>query len=214
MSDPCSNFKFYRQSEIKWYHKIWNHWLNPFGNWHEPLCYPMKRLEDYKTKDIFFGLIPARWIPETIYWTILRNPLHNLTHFWLGITPLGERYEWISPECRGWSRTLEDFSWQDLETEGFEWELWSWEPRHWVPVGAVDQDKSPAAPRQYLVAFIAAFLGGATGTILGVVMGVLAAIAVILRNYQFKFWFRLFGSVWNGYIGTMSRGNFGAAFRK
>jgi hypothetical protein len=170
----------------------------------------MERLEDYKTKKIIFGLIPARWIPETIYWTVLRNPLHNFTHFWIGITPLGERYEWISPECRGWSRKLEGVSSKDLDDGDFKWELWSWS---WWPID-LKEPKSPTAPWQYFVAFMVAFLGGATGTILGVVVGTLGALGVLFRNYQFKFWFRLREDVWNGYIGTMSRGNYGMAFRK
>jgi len=39
-----------------------------------------------------------------LYW-IVRNPAHNLTHHWFGITPIGKRYEWLTPESAGWYQT-------------------------------------------------------------------------------------------------------------
>ena len=73
---------------------IFSHWLNPFGNWHEPCAYPEKRrLEAEKS-----------WLPPAIWWN-LRNPLHNFNHLWIGICPRNEnRYEWILPESNGWIR--------------------------------------------------------------------------------------------------------------
>ena len=73
---------------------IFSHWLNPFGNWHEPCAYPEKRrLEAEKS-----------WLPPAIWWN-LRNPLHNFNHLWIGICPRNDnRYEWILPESNGWIR--------------------------------------------------------------------------------------------------------------
>lgn len=73
---------------------IFSHWLNPFGNWHEPCAYPEKRrLEAEKS-----------WLPPAIWWN-LRNPFHNWNHFWIGICPRNNnRYEWILPESNGWIR--------------------------------------------------------------------------------------------------------------
>lgn len=77
-----------------WLCRAWGHWLNPFGNWHEPTPYPEKRK------------IQARdhWLPDGLWWA-LRNPFHNFCHFWIGLVPLGRRYEWHSPEENGWHRS-------------------------------------------------------------------------------------------------------------
>ncbi len=73
--------------------EIYNHWLNPIGNWNEPLPYPEKRkLEAEKS-----------WLHPVIWWN-LRNLFHNFNHYWIGITPLGQRYQWITPESKGWIR--------------------------------------------------------------------------------------------------------------
>ena len=77
---------YYNPIVNKWWFKAWNHWLNPFGNWHEPLPFPEKRADEAKGSKLH----PA------IYWA-LRNPAHNFGHFWVGITPVGRRYEWINP---------------------------------------------------------------------------------------------------------------------
>jgi hypothetical protein len=74
--------------------KIFSHWLNPFGNWNEPLPFPEKRKLEAQQS----------WLPPFIYWN-LRNPFHNFCHYWIGITPLGKRYEWIIPESNDWIRT-------------------------------------------------------------------------------------------------------------
>ena len=152
MSDPCSDYKFDRQVEVGPWLKTFSEPWNPFGNYHEPLAYPYKRQRDWEK---------SKWskiIPEWIWWNLRRNPFHNLTHFWLGITPKGNRYEWIAPECRGWRREL---AWDKVGNKARQ-ELWVWR-------------KDGKWPR-----------------------------------YHYKWW--AFG--WEGYIGTMSRGNFGAAFRR
>ena len=71
--------------------RAWNHWLNPLGNYHEPLPYPEVRDDDARKS----------WLHPAVWWA-LRNPFHNLTHFWIGITPVGPRYAWVSPEEAGW----------------------------------------------------------------------------------------------------------------
>jgi len=80
----------------RWF-KVWNHWLNPLGNWHEPLPFPEKRDDE----------APRNQYLKWLYW-MARNPFHNCGHFWVGICPLGERYEWISPTERGWRRVLKE----------------------------------------------------------------------------------------------------------
>ena len=71
-------------------------WWNPFGNWHEPLPFPEKRRLEAPS------VAWATWAAWR-YWH-RRNLLHNFTHFVIGIVPIGDRYEWISPECAGWRR--------------------------------------------------------------------------------------------------------------
>ena len=83
--------------EVPRWLELFSHPINPLGNYQEPLPFPQKRAEQYKET------VP-RYIPEWVWWNLYRNPFHNLTHFWLGITPLGERYEWILPEENGWER--------------------------------------------------------------------------------------------------------------
>lgn len=80
-----------------WFCKLYNHYLNPFGNWNEPLPYPI------------YNKIAAdeSFLPPIIWWN-LRNPFHNFCHYWVGITPLGERYEWLEPEYNGWIRVNND----------------------------------------------------------------------------------------------------------
>jgi hypothetical protein len=96
--------KYYPPTAVPLSRKIlaWNHWLNPLGNWHEPLPWPGKRMMEAAKS----GLPPALW------WA-LRNPLHNFTHFWIGIVPLRERYVWVTPDENGWERTESNkgFSW-------------------------------------------------------------------------------------------------------
>lgn len=77
-----------------WFCQAWNHWINPLGNWHEPLPYPEKRKVQ----------ADASWVPNGVWWTILRNPFHNLCHVYLGILPIKGRYEWYAPEDNGWRR--------------------------------------------------------------------------------------------------------------
>lgn len=79
--------------------KIWNHYLNPFGNWNEPTPYPSKRVKNAEDS----------WMPSWLWWA-QRNPLHNLTHYWLGITPLTEDGSWKTPEEDGWIKEKKDDS--------------------------------------------------------------------------------------------------------
>ena len=88
-----------------WLCRAWNNPKNPFGNWNEPKPYPEKRKVQ----------ADASWIPNPIWWQILRNPVHNLTHYWLGITPVGKHGEWHTPEENGWTRVETDennYYWQ------------------------------------------------------------------------------------------------------
>lgn len=86
----------------RWYFRAWNHWLNPLGNWHEPLPFPEAREEEAKKS----------WMPPWLWWN-LRNFAHNFCHFWIGITPRGRRYEWILPTDKGWEMYVksDNFSW-------------------------------------------------------------------------------------------------------
>ena len=69
-----------------WACRTWNHWLNPLGNWLEPLPYP--------TKNVLASKLSI--LPSPLWWA-LRNPFTNLAHFWLGIVPRGPRYCWVRP---------------------------------------------------------------------------------------------------------------------
>lgn len=89
-----------------WFGKLWNHWLNPFGNWIEPLPYPAGRAKEAES---------SIW-PAGVYWTIFRNPLHNFMTHWIGITPIGPRYAWITPVSAGWTSNNEN---------GSNWTWWS-----------------------------------------------------------------------------------------
>lgn len=76
-----------------WFCRAFSHWLNPLGNWNEPLPYPEKRAIQASES----------WMPDSVWWN-LRNPFHNFNHYWIGITPLGNRYEWLEPSDNGWVR--------------------------------------------------------------------------------------------------------------
>jgi len=78
-----------------WWCRAFSHWLNPLGNWSEPLPYPKKRKVQ----------ADAQWLPNWVWWNLYRNPLHNFCHYWIGITPRGPRYQWFRPEANGWVRT-------------------------------------------------------------------------------------------------------------
>ena len=77
----------------KWWFKAWNHWLNPFGNWHEPMPFPEK-IDDLSPNNLFL-----KWL-----WWTWRNRFHNGMHFIFGITPRSDRYYWVSPTAAGWRR--------------------------------------------------------------------------------------------------------------
>lgn len=98
---PWTNPKHPRYCSLvdkKWF-KIWNSPWNPLGNWHEPLPFPEKRDDE----------APNGQYLKWLYWSV-RNPLHNWGHFWIGICPVGKRYEWISPEENGWVRVIKSKS--------------------------------------------------------------------------------------------------------
>jgi hypothetical protein len=99
-----------------WFCKLWAHWLNPLGNWNEPLPYPKKR--KLQAED--------QWLPPAIWWAI-RNPFHNFNHYWIGIVPRNNRYEWYKPEDNGWTRH-----------ENGNWSWWSKPWRLILPYYRVD----------------------------------------------------------------------------
>lgn len=72
----------------------WNNPKNPFANWHEPMPFP----------EVNENRAPKNELLAFLWWQFWRNPLHNLTHFTLGIVPVGKRYEWITPDEAGWVR--------------------------------------------------------------------------------------------------------------
>lgn len=82
---------YYRSYYESWWFLLWNHWLNPFGNWEEGGPFPEKRARE----------AAESWMPELVWWH-LRNFMHNFFTHWIGITPLGERYEWLLPASEGW----------------------------------------------------------------------------------------------------------------
>jgi hypothetical protein len=98
--------------DAKWWFKAWNHWLNPLGNWHEPMPFPQKRADEALDSRLhhWFGTFGV-WL-----WWTLRNPLHNAKHFLLGITPHSERYVWHIPEETGWMQYEEakDLGWAEI----------------------------------------------------------------------------------------------------
>lgn len=84
---------YYTLDTARWF-RTWNSPRNPFGNWHEPMPWPEKRRVQ----------APANQWLAWLWWQFWRNPLHNFSHFWIGITPVGRRYEWITPDEDGWIR--------------------------------------------------------------------------------------------------------------
>lgn len=88
------------------------------GNWHEPRPYPEKRAQQAEA-----SLLPA-WL-----WWALRNPLHNLNHFWLGIVPRAKRYQWIIPQETGWKRIKNPHS---------NWSRWTKKNRLPLPYYRID----------------------------------------------------------------------------
>lgn len=79
----------YKELNNKLWFKVYNHWLCPLGNFHEPLPTPQHRIDQ----------APDNTILAWLWWTT-RNPLHNFSHFWIGITPVSEY--WLKPEVDGW----------------------------------------------------------------------------------------------------------------
>ncbi len=109
-----------------WFCKMFSHWLNPFGNWNEPMPYPeIRKVQAEKS-----------WLPAGVWWN-LRNPFHNFCHYWIGITPLGNRYEWIIPESAGWIRSTEDYkdnwsySYWKKEGSRFKLPFWNYTGTSW-----------------------------------------------------------------------------------
>jgi len=88
---------------MNWVLKIWNHKLNPFGNYDDP--------------------IPPDWCFQRygkfayIYWAI-RNPLHNFCRYWIGTGNYPSEWRvWHSK--RRWNLILPFFSYQGKNWEGY-----------------------------------------------------------------------------------------------
>ena len=104
------------QCHNRWCERF-SHWLNPFGNWNEPMPYPEKRrLQSKGQKMCGIPLSPFIW------WNFRRNPFHNFNHYWIGIVPLGKRYHWYSPEQNGWTRVYH----KKKQTQKYEYEFSWW----------------------------------------------------------------------------------------
>jgi hypothetical protein len=90
-----------------WLCKAWNKPWNPLGNHMEPLPTPAKRRVQAEESPL----------PDAVWWQ-MRNPLTNLTHFWLGIVPVGEDGEFRRPEENGWTRVIVDENYSYWERDG------------------------------------------------------------------------------------------------
>lgn len=87
--------------DSKWWFKAWNHPANPFGNYLEPMPFPAIRYNQGKALrwNKVLGETFGMWL-----WWSLRNFASNAKRHWIGIVPVGERYEWVSPDENGWER--------------------------------------------------------------------------------------------------------------
>lgn len=93
----------------KWWFKAWNHWLNPLGNWLEPMPRPQARVDDAYRSPWYklFKLLGMPTFGIWFFWTF-RNFAPNFFHYYIGITPVGERYEHCDPEENGWVKVFVD----------------------------------------------------------------------------------------------------------
>jgi hypothetical protein len=105
--DP--NVWYWPDLDAKWWFKAWNHWLNPLGNWLEPMPIPQGRVDDaYRSlRYKFFKLLGLPTFGVWFFWNT-RNFASNFGRHWVGIVPIGERYEHRDPEENGWQRILVD----------------------------------------------------------------------------------------------------------
>ncbi len=105
----------------KWF-LVYNHWLCPFGNWLEPMPIPIIRVKEAKDSYLrkWFGEDWGCWL-----WWTLRNHLGNFKCYWIGIMPIGDRYEWRTPEENGWIR---------IEKEGKHWVFDYWKKKWRIPL--------------------------------------------------------------------------------
>lgn len=93
--------------------KLYNHWLNPLGNYREPFPFPERRIRDAEESWLGrkFGTVGM------YIWWHLRNKMTNFNSVWIGIVPVreygGDKSEhvascydcvWQSPEVNGWER--------------------------------------------------------------------------------------------------------------
>lgn len=85
--------------------RAWNHWLNPLGNWLEPMPRPQSRVDDaYRSlRYKFFKLFGLDTFGVWFFWNT-RNFASNLLRHWIGISPIGDRYDHLDPEVNGWER--------------------------------------------------------------------------------------------------------------
>lgn len=100
---------YWPELDAKPWFKAWNHWLNPLGNWLEPMPRPQGRVDDafrslrYK----FWKLLGLPTFGVWFFWNT-RNFASNFGHYWIGIMPVGERYEHLDPTENGWVRVVVD----------------------------------------------------------------------------------------------------------
>ena len=96
---------------MNWFLKIWNHKLNPFGNYDDPIppdwCFQRYRKFAY------------------IYWFFVKNPLHNFCHYWIGTGNYPSEWRVWHNERR-WNLVLPFFSYRG---KWFEFYI-GWRPKN------------------------------------------------------------------------------------
>jgi hypothetical protein len=100
---------FWPELDAKPWFLAWNHWLNPLGNWLEPMPRPQGRVDDaYRSlRYKFWKLLGLPTFGVWFFWAT-RNFAPNFFQFWIGIKPVGERYVHHAPEENGWQKEFVD----------------------------------------------------------------------------------------------------------